>query len=193
MLFQNLTWPSGRVNPSGIKNEVFFIDKSLIKTWPKIDPAAATAAANVTLTGDFELVDGGKWNKLYTTQGKGKVDWEPVGEKDCKMFNVKGLFKFPDINSDAKSLAKMAVNSNVIFVVPLPHETEKRYVVIGDDYYDVEVVVKGDSGDAPGSAKGITIEVTAPATTPLPNYVGQLEFADGTLDCETGVFTDAVV
>ena len=189
MLFENLIWPSGKVNPSGIKTEVFFIDKGLIKTWPAIAEAPATAAANVTLAGDFELVANAKWNKLYTTQGKGKVEWEPIGEKDCKMFNVKGVFKFPDISNEAKSLAKMAVNSNVVFVVPLPHETEKRFVVIGDSYYDVEVAVKGDSGDAPGSAKGITIEVTAPATTPLPNYAGVLALADGSLDCETGVFT----
>jgi hypothetical protein len=189
MIFESLTWPAGKVNPSGIKTLVYFIDKSFINAWPAIDPAPATAVANVTLTGDFGLVAGKKWNKLYTTQGKGKVDWEPIGEKDCKMFNNKGTFKFPDISNEAKSLAKSAINSNVIFVVPLPHETEKRYIVLGSESYDLEVSVKGDSGDAPGSAKGITIEVTAPDTTPLPNYAGTLALSDGTLDCETGVFT----
>ncbi len=189
MIFENLIWPAGKINPSGIKTEVFFIDKSFIKTWPAIDPVAATALANVTLVGDFELVALKKWNKLYTTQGKGKVDFEPIGEKDCKMFNNKGTFKFPDISNEAKSLAKSAINSNVVFVVPLPHETEKRYIVLGSKDYDLEVSVKGDSGDAPGSAKGITIEVTAPDTTPLPNYTGALVLTDGSLDCETGVFT----
>ena len=189
MIFENLLWPAGKVNPSGIKTKVYFIDKSFIKTWPAISAAPATAAANVTLVGDFELVVGKKWNELYTTQGKGKVDFEPIGEKDCKMFNNKGMFKFPDISDEAKSLAKSAINSNVVFVVPLPHETEKRFVVLGEESYDLEVSVKGDSGDAPGSAKGITIEVTAPATTPLPNYTGALVTAAGSLDCETGVFT----
>ena len=189
MIFENLIWPAGKINPSGIKTEVYFIDKSFIKTWPAIDPVAATAIANVTLVGDFELVATKKWNKLYTTQGKGKVDFEPIGEKDCKMFNNKGTFKFPDISNEAKSLAKSAINSNVVFVVPLPHETEKRFILLGSKDYDLEVTVKGDSGDAPGSAKGITIEVTAPDTTPLPNYAGALVLTDGSLDCETGVFT----
>ena len=189
MIFENLTWPAGKINPSGIKTEVYFIDKSFITAWPKVAAAPATATENVTLAGDFALVAGKKWNKLYTTQGKGKVDWEPIGEKDCKMFNNKGMFKFPDISNEAKSLAKSAINSNVVFVVPLPHESEKRYIVLGDESYDLEVSVKGDSGDAPGSAKGITIEVTAPATTPLPNYAGVLLVTDGSLDCETGVFT----
>lgn len=192
MNFENLVWPDGKINPSGIKSEIFFIAKSDIKTFPAIAAAPATASANVSLVGDFELVTGKKWKRLYTTQGKGKVEFEPIGEKDCKMFNVKGVFKFPDISTEARSLAKDAVNSNVIFCVPLPHESEKRFVVIGDEYYDCEVSVKGDSGDAPGSAKGITIEVTAPATTPLPNYTGSLVLDTGTLDCETGVFTPGV-
>jgi len=192
MIFENLLWPAGKINPSGIKTEVYFIDKSFIITWPKIIGAPLTATDNVTLAGDFGLVVGKKWNRLYTTQGKGKVDFEPIGEKDCKMFNNKGTFKFPDISNEAKSLAKSAINSNVIFIVPLPHESEKRYIVLGDENYDLEVTVKGDSGDAPGSAKGITIEVTAPATTPLPNYVGALVTAEGSLDIETGVFTPTV-
>ena len=189
MIFENLVWPAGKVNPSGIKTLVYFIDKSFITAWPAIDPAATTAQGNVTLAGDFGLAAGKKWNKLYSTQGKGKVDFEPIGEKDCKMFNNKGTFKFPDISSEAKSLAKSAINSNVVFVVPLPHETEKRYIVLGSEAYDLEVTIKGDSGDAPGSAKGITIEVTAPDTTPLPNYAGVLTLTDGSLDCETSVFT----
>jgi len=192
MIFENLLWPAGKINPSGIKTEVYFIDKSFIITWPKIIGAPLTATDNVTLAGDFGLVVGKKWNRLYTTQGKGKVDFEPIGEKDCKMFNNKGTFKFPDISNEAKSLAKSAINSNVIFIVPLPHESEKRYIVLGDENYDLEVTVKGDSGDAPGSAKGITIEVTAPATTPLPNYIGALVTAEGSLDIETGVFTPTV-
>ncbi|HZK94380.1 MAG TPA: hypothetical protein VFC67_09250 [Prolixibacteraceae bacterium] len=192
MIFENLTWPAGKVNPSGIKTKVYFIDKSFIKTWPKIVAAPLTAIDNVTLAGDFELVATKVWNELYTTQGKGKVDFEPIGEKDCKMFNNKGTFKFPDISNEAKSLAKSAINSNVVFLVPLPHETEKRYILLGDESYDLEVTIKGDSGDAPGSAKGITIEVIAPATTPLPNYTGALVTAAGSLDCDTGVFTPTV-
>lgn len=188
-IFESLGWADGKINPSGIKTEIFFIPKTDIASFPNITAAPATAAANVSLDGDFVLVAGKKWNRLYSTQGKGKVEFEPIGEKDCKMFMVKGAFKFPDLDNAAKNLAKSAVNANVIYVVCLPHETEKRYVVIGDNYYDVTTNVKGSSGDAPGSDKGVTVEVEAPATTPLPNYTGDIVLADGTLDCATGVFT----
>lgn len=188
-IFESLPWADGKINPSGIKTEVFFIPKSDIATFPQMTAAPTTAIANVSLDGDFVLKATKKWNRLYTTQGKGKVEFEPIGEKDCKMFTVKGNFNFPDLDNAAKNLAKSAVNANLIFVVCLPHETEKRYLVIGDSYYDVTTTVKGSSGDAPGSAKGVTIEVEAPATTPLPNYTGEILLSDGTLDCATGIFT----
>lgn len=188
-IFESLAWTDGKVNPSGIKNQVFFAPKSSIKTFPVITAAPATAADNVSYDGDFEMVATKKFLRLYSTQGKGKVSFEAIGEKDCKMFMNKAMFSFPDIDNAGKSLAKSSVNANCVFIVPLPHESEKRFVVLGDDYWDCTVTVKGDSGDAPGSAKGITIEIESPGTTPLPNYTGILEFADGSLDCATGVFT----
>ncbi|NQU52431.1 MAG: hypothetical protein HQ522_07815 [Bacteroidetes bacterium] len=191
-IFESLAWADGKINPSGIKNEIFFAPKSDIKTFPPFNAAPANADENVAFNGDYEMQVGKTFQRLYSTQGKGKVDWESIGEKDCKMFMNKGMFKFPDLNNAAKSLAKSCVNANMVFIVPLPHETEKRYVVLGDDYWDTTVNVKGDSGDAPGSDKGTTVEVEAPSTTPLPNYTGILVLPDGSLDCATGVFTPTV-
>ncbi len=188
-IFESLAWADGKVNPSGIKNEIFFAPKSDIKTFPPPNAAPANSDENVSFNGDFEMQAGKTFQRLYSIQGKGKVDYESIGEKDCKMFTNKGMFKFPDLNNAAKSLAKSCVNANMVFVVPLPHETEKRYVTLGDEYWDTTCNVKGDSGDAPGSDKGTTIEVEAPSTTPLPNYTGVLALPDGTLDCATGVFT----
>jgi hypothetical protein len=191
-IFESLGWADGKVNPSGIKNEIYFAPKTDIATIPPMTAAPATAAENVSLNGDFVMAAGKTFHRLYSTQGKGKVTFEAIGEKDCKMFMNKATFKFPDIDDAGKSLAKSFVNANGIFVVPLPHESEKRFVVLGDEYWDCTVNVTGDSGDEPGSAKGITIEIEAPATTPLPNYKGALVLPDGSLDCDTGVFTPGV-
>ena len=188
-IFESLAWADGKVNPSGIKNQVFFAPKSSIKTFPPVTALPLTSADNVSFDGDFEMVATKKFMRLYSSQGKGKVSFEAIGEKDCKMFMNKAILKFPDIDNAGKSLAKSCVNANCVFVVPLPHESEKRFVVLGDDSWDCTVKVTGDSGDEPGSAKGLTIEIEAPGTTPLPNYTGILELPDGTLDCATGVFT----
>lgn len=193
-LLASLEWADQQVNPSGIKTIVYYALKSWIKTFPRIGGLLppGTPAENIIVAGDFEMVIGKTFLKLYSTQGKGKVDWEPIGEKDHKMFNNKGTFSFPDIGVDARSIAKQTINSNIVMIVPLPHESENRYVMIGDADYDVTVTIKGTSGDKPGSEKGITFDIEAPCTTPLPGYAGILVLAGGTLDCETGVFTPTI-
>lgn len=191
-LFESLTWTDGQINPSGIKTILYYCEKSGISSFPRPTTDPASATENVSLDGNFVMEDLKYFKKLYSTQGKGKVFWETLGEKDCKMFKNKGTFRFPDLSDAAKSIAKQFVNANCVFIVALPHETEFRYVVIGDSDYDTMATITGDSGDEPGSAKGLTIEIEAPCTTPLPNYKGTIEMVDGTLDCSTGIFTPSV-
>jgi len=189
-LFADMLWADGQVNPSGIATELFYIAKSDIAAWPTVAASPATPAANVALVGDFTLVAGKTWFRLHSTQGKGELNFEAIGEKECKLFLNKGKFMFPDISDAAKSHAKQSANSSIVYVVKLPHQSEKRYVVLGDVDYDSEVKITGQSGGEPGSQKGITIEVEIPCFTPLPGYAGELVLTDGTLDCVTGVFTE---
>lgn len=191
-LFESLVWADGSINPSGIKKEVFWAPKSWIQSTPRITVGPATTEENVIVEGDFVMKAGKTFLRMYSTQGKGKVTWESIGEKDHKMFVNKGSFSFPDIGVEARSNAKQTINSNIIMIVPLPHESEKRYIMIGDDDYDVTVTIKGDSGDKPGSEKGISFEIESPCTTPLPGYAGLLLLPDGSLDCATGDFTPSV-
>jgi len=188
-----MDWADGKVNPSGIRKEIYWAPKSWIRTIPRIVSDPLTAAENINVAGDFEMMPGKTFLKMYSTQGKGKVYWEPLGEKDHKMFLNKGTFSFPDIGVDARSNAKQTINSNIIMIARIPAGSEIRYVMLGDDDYDVTVTIKGDSGDKPGSEKGITFEVESPCETPLPGYTGILELEDGTLDCETGIFTPTPV
>lgn len=188
-LLTSLDWADGQSNPSGIKTIVYVALKRWIKTWPKPIAIPVDAKDEVILAGDFEMNAGKTFKKLYSTQGNGKCDFEPIGEKDHQMFVNKGMFSFPDISDDAKAAAKQMLNSNCVFVVALPHPSEKRFILLGTDDYDVTTKVKGTTGDKPGSAKGLTFEVEAPDALPLPSYTGALALEDGSLDCETGVFT----
>ncbi len=188
-LFENMGWTDGQINPSGIGTEVYYIPKSDIATFPTIAASPTTAATNVQLSGDFVLKATKTWFRLHSTQGKGEVTFESTGEKECKMFVNKGKFSFPDINDAAKSHAKQAINSSLVYCVKLPHQSEKRYVILGDADYDTESKPTGNSGAEPGSAKGLSFEVECPSFTPLPGYTGDIVLTDGTLDCATGVFT----
>jgi len=188
-LFEDMQWADGLINPSGIATQLFYIPKSHIKTFPKVASAPVDSNENVTLDGDFELEAGKTWFRLHSTNGKGNVTFEKMGEKEHGMVLNKGHFKFPDISNAAKSLAKGTINSSIIYVVKLPHQSEFRYVVLGHVDYDTESKVNGMSGDAPGTEKGLVIDVEAPDYTPLPGYAGALVLSDGSLDCATGVFT----
>lgn len=184
----NIDWPNGKVNPSGIVPIAYRIPKSHIISWPAIedDPGvAATSEAFANYTGDFVLVAGKKWATIYSTQGKGKATFEPTGENDAKMFLNKGTLSFPDLTDDIRALAKMAVNGDFVYII----HANGRYHVIGSKDYRVTSGYAGDTGDAPGSAKGVTISVECPDVTPLPCYKGLLVTAAGSLDTESGQFT----
>lgn len=197
MIQKDLNWGPGRVNPSGIRTNGFFIQKSEIISFPEVPATALTIEDQVTLEGDFVLKPGAYWKRIYTTQGEGKVEFEGFGEKDCEMVNNKCNLSYPDISKEGRAFAKGNMNSNTIFVPITRTSGTNRptieHIVIGGKEYEGEVKIKGSSGDKAGSKKGITVEVTAPDFTPLPIYEGILILEDGTYDCATGVFTPTVV
>lgn len=184
----NLDFAIGGINPSGIGATIYRIAKSAIQSWPTIgnDPNAEGAVKTLSCyDGDFVLAAEAVWDKLYSTQGKGKITFEVTGETDCKMYTNKASLSFPDLTAEALAFSKAAANGDFVFIV----KAAGRYHVIGSPDYRAVLSPSGDSGDAAGSAKGISFEVECPDVTPLPIYEGVLQLADGSLDCATGVFT----
>ena len=120
MQLQDITFPIGSVNPSGISDEVYFVPKQYIQTWPTIQDDFETAedvAEYANLEGSFVLKDGKKWNRLYSTQGKGKISWEYQGETDCKVVVNKATLSYPKLNDQGRALAKYASNGDFVFIV----------------------------------------------------------------------------
>ena len=184
----NLDFKIGCVNPSGIGSTIFRIAKKHIKSWPTIedDHEAEGKVADLSeYTGDFVLMDGKVFDKFYSTQGKGKLTFQPTGEIDCKMFTNSGTFSFPDLTSEALGFCKTAANDDYVYIA----KSAGRYHVLGHQDYRTTTSPAGDTGDAAGSAKGITFTVECPDVTPLPIYKGKIVTSDGELDCATGEFT----
>jgi len=185
----NLDFAIGGINPSGIGATIYRIAKSKIVSWPSIndDPNAGEGAVTSLskYSGSFVLADAAVWDKLYSTQGKGKATFEVTGEVDCKMYTNKASLSFPDLTAEALAFCKAAANGDFVFIV----KAAGRYHVIGSPDYRAVISPSGDTGDAAGSAKGVTFEVECPDVTPLPLYEGKLELADGELDCADGSFT----
>lgn len=188
----NLDFNIGGINPSGIGVTIYRIAKKDITSWPTVndDPNGSGSGSGDSLSkmvGDFTLASGKKWDKMYSTQGKGKATYETVGETDCMMVNNKLTASFPDLTAEALGFSKAAMNGDFVYVV----KSAGRYHVIGSKDYRTVTQPAGDTGDAAGSAKGCSFEVTAPDVTPLPIYQGVIVTADGSLDCATDTFTPA--
>lgn len=184
----DIGFPIGSVNPSGIKDTVYAIPKQFITKWPTIVDDFETAVSikkYTTLEGSFQLKAGKTWIRIYTTQGKGKINFETQGETDCKMVVNKATLSYPKITDEARALAKFAINGDLVYCV----KHDGKYYIIGSEDYRSESTPTGDSGDAPGSAKGMPFEISSPDVTPLPRYEGTLALSDGTLDCSDGSFT----
>lgn len=182
MELANINFPIGSVNPSGIKDIVYFIPKEDITAWPTIVDnfqTAPNAKKYTVYDGDFTLATGKHWIQLYTTQGKGKITFESTGETDCKMFVNKASLSYPKITDDARALAKYAANGDFVFCI----KHDGKYYIIGSPDYRATISPNGDSGDAPGSSKGIPLEIECPDTTPLPVYEGTLVLSDGSINC----------
>lgn len=188
MDYKDIDFAVGSVNPSGIADEVYFLPKPDISAWPEIaNPEDADASVDTVAcyTGDFTLVEGKSFKKLYNTQGKGKVTAESTGETDCKMYLNKATLSYPKINKESIALAKASLNGDFVFVV----KHDGQFFIIGHPDYRNSVASSFDSGDAAGSAKGVTITLECPDTTPLPIYTGILPITGGSIDCSTGIFT----
>ncbi len=188
MQLADISFKIGSVNPSGIKDEVYFIPEQDIASWPTIEDdfdAAEDPAEYAQYQGSFTLKTGKKWNRLYNTQGKGSISWTYEGETDCKVVVNHASLSYPKLTEESRAFAKYAANGDFVFIF----KHDGKYYLIGNQDYRATLTPNGTSGDAAGSQKGITIEIECPDTTPLPTYVGTIELTDGTLNCETGAFT----
>lgn len=183
LTFSDIDFEIGSVNPSGISDELYYINKAEILTWPTIVNDLATATSDdayAQYAGNFGLKTGSYWHMLYNTQGKGKMSWEYTGETDCKVPVNKAEFSYPRINNKIRSFAKFAANGDFVFVA----KHDGKFYVIGSPDYRATVTPNGDTGDAAGSAKGVSFSVECPDVTPLPTYVGTLALSATTvLNC----------
>lgn len=192
MNLADINFEIGSVNPCGISDELYYIPKNQIINWPTIANSMEEATDldsyvqyGGSTANDFTIESGAKWLRLYNTQGKGKITWEYAGETDCKVVTNKASLSYPKITNEIRAFAKYASNGDFVFVV----KHDGKYYVVGSPDYRATVTPNGDSGDAAGSAKGVSIEIECADVTPLPTYTGELTLTDGSLDCATGTFT----
>lgn len=186
MSLKNLKWKGGGANPSGIQSKVFAMLKSDITKFPALNETGSG------YEGSFELIAAALALEIYSTQGKGKLDFEQIGEKDCGCFTNKGSFSYPDMDEEACLFVNNTLNDNYIFIAAMYNKGGLiSWRVLGSQSMDCEVKITGTSGQKAGEAKGLTIEVSAPDYMALPIYVGTVKTSEGVFDCSTNTFAPA--
>ena len=188
MQTSDIRFKLGSVNPCGIA-DVYYIAKQDIVEWPKIvDDFDAAADENeyAVYKGDFVLANKKYWRHFYSTQGKGSISWDYEGETDCKVVVNKATLSYPKLTNQVRAFAKFAANGDFVFLI----YHDGNWYVVGHEYYRATLTPNGASGDAPGSAKGVTVEITCPDTTPLPVYKGKILAERGTYDIDRGTWSD---
>lgn len=187
----SLDFKLGNSNGSGIDN-VFVASKDWITAWPTIDDDIIESGQNpttqesyTTYTGSFTMASGKTFIRAYQVQGEGEGTAEGTGDRDSMMFMNGVKFRFPKLTQPNLALQKAIINGDVVVVF----WHDGHYHVVGHKHYRSEITVNTTTGAAAGSSKGTTYEVKCPDYAPLPVYVGTIALPDGSLNCETDVFS----
>jgi hypothetical protein len=181
--FENLDWVDGSVSVPGIYPELYYIPKSWITSWPQLPSAPASAAQEVTFVGDFSLVLLKVWKKVNCIDIKSQPVSEQQGEVRCKTYLNKIKVVVSLTNENATALAKLAANSDLVWVFQ-ERETGK-YRVCGSEKFMIVSKITFDIGGSPTAEKGTTIEIEASDVCPFPYYDGEILTSDGDVNPST--------
>lgn len=186
--FGNLDWVDGQVSVPGIYPNLWFAPKNWIDVWPQLAAAPASAAAEVTLAGNFtlKLIEAvqKKWKKINCIDIKSEPSSEQQGEVRCKSYLNKLKVVVSLTNEEATALAKMAANTDIVWI--FQERDSGKFRVCGSEKFMVVTKVNLNIGGAPTSEKGTTIEIEATDICPFPFY-------DGLITDDEGIVNEAAV
>ena len=178
--FSNLDWVDGQVSIPGIYPELFYIPKSWLTAWPQFATTPATAAAEVTLAGDFALAALKTWKKVNCIDLESEPTSEQQGETRCKTYSNKLKVVVSLTNEEATSLAKLAANTDLVWA--FQERDSGKFRIAGSEKFMTITKVTLAIGSAPTSKKGTTLEIEAVDVCPFPFYDGPIVTDDGDIN-----------
>jgi hypothetical protein len=178
--FDNLDWTDGQHSIPGIFEDVFFIEKSKITSWPSLPSAPTSSAAEVTYEGDFALSALALWKKINCIDVKSQPSSEPQGELRCKTFLNKVSLVISLTNEKATAFAKLANNTDLVYL--FKEKDSSKYRVAGCEMFAIMTKASINIGKEPSAERGTTIEIEASDIVPFPFYDGEILTADGDIN-----------
>jgi hypothetical protein len=175
--FENLDWECGQVSIPGIALMVYAIPKCDIELWPGYLDPPVTAADEVTLKDNIDLVTGKTWKRINVIDTKSLVVCEPQGEIRSQTFLNKGTFKTALTSEEATAFAKKANNTDMVYLVQ--EKNSAKFRLLGNRMFNTLTKPMLDLGGEPTSERGTTFEVEVSDPIPAPFYIGGIMTDDG--------------
>jgi hypothetical protein len=177
---ESLIWCEGKINPPGIRTNVYMIPKRDIVKWPTLPEIIAVGIGDLsTYVGAFTLAADKKWQKIQVLVDKSPVTSATQGTKPSKTFLNSATFVHPGVEEIATAFCRLANNDDYVYIV---QTKPGKYRVIGNDMYQTETNPSQALGAAVTDEMGTTLEVTVADVCPSPFYTGIIETVDGDIN-----------
>ncbi len=179
-IYESLAFCPGQTVLPGVRKNTYYIPKRDIVKWPILPETASEMKELAVYQGSFELAAEAKFKRIDFALNKGRINYEPQGEKPSRTFLNKGSFKHPYNDEGAAGFARQANADDLVFVT---QQRDGKFRVLGNEMFETDVKVSGDTGEGTTGDVGTTIDVEVTDVCPAPFYVGTLVTEDGDIDC----------
>lgn len=188
-LYQSIEQCDGSINTPGMARRLYYIAKRDIVTWPTIERpdsqvVGLTAEKIVSYAENFVLVADAKWKSIDVIRDKSSFSSETQGEQHGKTFLNKAELIVAGSSYNVVANAALMANSNMVFLV---QKADRKFIVIGCDFYDGAITSTGVvSGAAATDAHITTLSIEGADFVPLPFYPGTIETEAGDISGADG-------
>lgn len=184
-LQKSLAWCDGMPQYPGIRRRAYYCNKNLIAKWPTLPRDTMGRPTSAKYTGDFELVEGAKFQYVDINPDKSQLTSEPQGEAPSQTQLNKLVLMHNGVDEEATGAAGYVNNSDNVYIV---EDMAGNFRVVGNDKWPTKSTVNQDSGQGTSPA-GTTINVEVTDELAAPFYEGVVETEDG--DVYSSVVTAA--
>ncbi len=175
---QSLAWCQGTPVLPGVKRRIFYISKTQIVSFPKLNRDALGRPTSATLNGNFVLAADAKWKYIDINPDKSQLTSTSQGEAPSQTQLNKLTALHPGVGMEASAAAAYINNNDNVFIV---EDMNGRFRVLGNDKWQTKAAVEQDLGQGATGSASTTINVEVTDELPAPFYTGPIETELGTI------------
>lgn len=119
-----------------------------------------TALESITIVGSHTLAAIKYFKKMYSTQGKGTLNFAAEGGRDFENFSVGGTLFYPSTKAEALAMASAVLGVDMIIEIEENSDSD-YFLQVGTKKLPARLVSNGDWGTELNGEKGITFTIQA--------------------------------